>query len=214
MSERVGGSASSPVAVSPLVAAGAGVVVDGWEVPAPAGEASGAADVTAVDLCPWTKVQVRGDADLADLLGVGFGRTSEAADRLVVGSGPGEWLVLAAPGRAQELVDQLVARVGPGTTVIDQTHGRALVRVSGAGTLSVLQRLTAMDLDDRFVPDGSAFRTSVAGVVADVVRHDDDGPSYLIHCERSSGRYLVGCLLAVGEDRGATLVGRSSYAWG
>ena len=82
------------------------------------------------------------------------------------------------------------------------------MRVSGGATLTVLRRLTALDLDDRFVPHGAALRTSVARVVTDVVRDDVGGrPSYLLHCERSSGRYLLESLLAAGADFGAQIHG-------
>jgi hypothetical protein len=70
-----------------------------------------------------------------------------------------------------------------------------------------------MDLDDRFVPQGAALRTSLARVVTDLVRDDVDGrPSYLLHCERSSGRYLLDSLLAAGADFGAQLDG-SDPSW-
>ena len=78
----------------------------------------------------------------------------------------------------------------------------------------MLRRLTAFDLDDRFVPDGAAWRTSVAGVVTDLVRDDDGGPpSYLLHCERSSGRYLVDTVLAAGADLGAVLDAQPRTTW-
>lgn len=204
---------STPVAAGPLVPAGTGQVVDGWEVPAAVATPG---DVTIVDLSPWAKVAVRGDDDaVARLLEVPFGRARREPDRLVVGSGPGEWLVLAAAGRAAELVASLRTAAGDSfATVIDQSHGRALLRVRGKATLAALHRLTSMDLDDRFVPQGAAFRTMVAAVVADVVRDDDEeGPSYLLHCERSSGRYLAETLLAAGADLGATLVGEDSPGW-
>lgn len=202
----------TPVATGPLVPTGTGQVVDGWEVPAPA---TIPGDVTLVDLSSWAKVAVRGDGDVARALGVPFGRAHREADRLVVGSGPGEWLVLAAAGRAAELVASLQTAAGDSfATVIDQSHGRALLRVRGKATLVVLRRLTSMDLDDRFVPQGAALRTTVAAVVTDVVRDDDEvGPSYLLHCERSSGRYLAESLLAAGADLGATLVGEHSPGW-
>ena len=49
-------------------------------------------------------------------------------------------------------------------------------------------------------PNGSAFRSSVAGIAVDVIR-DDSGEtlSYLLHCERSSGQYLFDALLSAGE---------------
>jgi hypothetical protein len=47
----------------------------------------------------------------------------------------------------------------------------------------------------------------VAGVATDIVRDDTmiDGaavPSYLLHCERSSGQYLFGALVSAGESLG------------
>jgi sarcosine oxidase gamma subunit len=79
--------------------------------------------------------------------------------------------------------------------------------------MRLLRRVTAVDLDDRLVPNGSALRTSLARVVTDLVRDDDGGsPSYLLHCERSSGRYLQQSLLAAGSDLGAA-AGASGPAW-
>ena len=52
-------------------------------------------------------------------------------------------------------------------------------------------------------PDGAAFRSAVAGVATDFVRDDRAaGPSYLLHCERSSGQYLFGALVSAGESLG------------
>lgn len=79
--------------------------------------------------------------------------------------------------------------------------------------MALLSRVTAVDLDDRLVPNGSALRTSLARVVTDLVRDDVEGsPSFLMHCERSSGRYLQTSLLAAGSDLGAVL-GASTPAW-
>jgi heterotetrameric sarcosine oxidase gamma subunit len=185
-------------------------VSDGWEVPT--GEASG--DVALADLSGLAKVLVKGPAagaaGMVAVMGTRFGRAAWDGDRLVTGAAPGEWLVLGPRGTAGETVDryrsELAGLTSDLVTVMDLTHGRALLRVHGPSTLRLLRRLTALDLDDRFVPDGSALRTSVAGVVTDVVRDDLAGsPSYLVHCERSSGRYLLDTLLAAGEDLGAQL---------
>lgn len=184
-------------------------VVDGWEV------AAGAADAEAAvaDLCALTKVLVKAPVmdGVEQALGARFGRAAWDHDRLVTGAAPGEWLVLGPVGSAASTLEHyrsLLAGVTDGlTTVMDLTHGRALLRVSGPATLTVLRRLTAVDLDDRFVPQGAALRTSLARVVTDLVRDDvAGGPSYLLHCERSSGRYLVESLLAAGADLGARLV--------
>jgi heterotetrameric sarcosine oxidase gamma subunit len=187
-------------------------VAQGWEVPT--GDATG--DVALADLSGLAKVLVKGPAggpaaaELAARLGTRFGRAAWDGDRLVTGAAPGEWLVLGPQGTAGATVDhyrnELAGVTDELVTVMDLTHGRALLRVHGPSTRSLLRRLTALDLDDRFVPDGSALRTSVAGLVTDLVRDDVAGsPSYLLHCERSSGRYLLDTLRAAGEDLGAQL---------
>lgn len=184
-------------------------VVDGWEIASgAAGPAAAVADHSAL-----AKVLVKAPPtdEVEQALGVRFGRARWDHDRLVTGAGPGEWLVLGPVGSARATVEHyrsLLVGVTDGlVTVMDLTHGRALLRVSGPATLSVLSRLTAVDLDDRFVPQGAALRTSLARVVTDLVRDDVAGrASYLLHCERSSGRYLVESLLAAGADLGAGLV--------
>ncbi len=199
-------TAPTPVARSPLTLVGETVVVDGWEYAARA--ATG--PVVIADRSTLAKVQVRAapTAEVIEALGTRFGRTAWRGDRLVVGSGPDEWMVLGVPGTAAEIIEQVRSTVGAAdprqVDVVDLTHGRALVRVSGPGTMSLMQRVTAVDLDDRLVPNGSALRSSLAKVVTDIVRDDENGsPSFLLHCERSSGRYLQESLLAAGLDLGA-----------
>lgn len=75
----------------------------------------------------------------------------------------------------------------------------------------LLASLCGVDLADDMTPDGAAFRSSVAGVATDVVRHDRAGTrSYLLHCERSSGRYLFGALVSTGEPLGIGVDGFSA----
>jgi heterotetrameric sarcosine oxidase gamma subunit len=187
----------------------------GWEV---SGGRSGAA-LTITDCTPLAKVHLRApwNGAMAKALGVPFGRAdrddaSPEGGWLVVGSGPGEWLVLAPPGAAAAVTDWLatVAADAAGdefVSVTDLTHGRALVRVTGPDAAELLARLCGADLHDDMAPDGAALRSAVAGVATDVVRDDTmiDGaavPSYLLHCERSSGQYLFGALVSAGESLG------------
>jgi len=153
---------------------------------------------------------------MAKALGVPFGRAAREADGpwLVVGSGPGEWLVLAPPGAAAAAavagwLDTVAADSAPEefVSVVDLTHGRALVRVTGPDATELLARLCGADLHDDMAPDGAALRAPVAGVATDIIRDDIrvDGagvPSYLLHCERSSGQYLFGALVSAGESLG------------
>jgi heterotetrameric sarcosine oxidase gamma subunit len=216
--------ARSPIAPAPPV-----VRADGWEVSG----ARATGELTITDCSPLTKLQVRAPigGQAAAALGVRFGRAArDAAGRLVVGSGPGEWLLLAAPsppGQAAGL-DALVARA-PGECVswVDQTHGRALMRLSGPAAPRVLAKLCGIDLGEDITPDGAAFRTSVAALATDVIRDDvpgvpgQPGPpgvpgqpgvpgptrSYLLHCERSSGQYLFDAMLRAGAEFGLEIDG-------
>ncbi|MGH3342900.1 MAG: sarcosine oxidase subunit gamma [Carbonactinosporaceae bacterium] len=220
-----GTAAAEPVARSPITPAPPVVVQAGWEV---SGRRSTAA-LTLTDCTPLVKIQVKiqvraqvkaghGGA-LADLLGAGFGRAArDRAGALVVGSGPGEWLALAGPGTADALRERLAAGLAgmSGTegfvSVVDLTHGRALVRLSGMQAGDVLAKVCGIDLRDGVTPHGSALRTSVAGLVTDLVRDDRGGTrggtlSYLLHCERSSGQYLFEALIDAGEQFGIDVDG-------
>lgn len=135
------------------------------------------------------------DGPMASALGTRFGRAVRDGDRLTVGSGPGEWLVLAPVADLPKLASWLEQQgeADPGlVSVVDLTHGRAMLRLTGPDAADVLARVCAVDLSDRITPDGAAFRTSVARVATDVIRDDlgGAGPSYLLHVERSSGTYL------------------------
>ena len=67
----------------------------------------------------------------------------------------------------------------------------------------MLAKVCGIDTGDGITPDGAAFRSSVAGLATDVIRDDVGGVrSYLLHCERSSGAYLFGELLAAGGEFG------------
>jgi heterotetrameric sarcosine oxidase gamma subunit len=198
----------SPVARSPIAPAPPVRVEAGWEV---SGCRSDAA-LTIADHTPLAKVHLRApwNGAMAKALGVPFGRAARDPDGpwLVVGSGPGEWLVLAPPGAAAPVAGWLgtMAAESAGeefVSVVDLTHGRALVRVTGRDAAELLARLCGADLHDDMAPDGAALRAPVAGVATDIVRDDRAGvPSYLLHCERSSGQYLFGALVSAGESLG------------
>jgi heterotetrameric sarcosine oxidase gamma subunit len=197
---------------SPIPVTGPVALEADWEVSAARSDAA----LTLTDCTPLAKVHVRApwNGAMAKALGVPFGRAARdgtglvAGSGLVVGSGPGEWLVLAPAGEAGAVAGRLertAAESAPQefVSVIDLTHGRALVRVTGPHAAELLARLCPIDLADDMTPDGSALRSSVAGVATDLIRDDRPaGPSYLLHCERSSGRYLHDSLLAAGQSLG------------
>jgi heterotetrameric sarcosine oxidase gamma subunit len=187
------------------------LVLEGWEV---SGRRA-SAGLTLTDCTPLAKVQVRAPIGgrAAAELAVPFGRAArDAGGTLVVGSGPGEWLLLAAPGQAPALAghaEDIAARFPDELiTATDLTHGRALIRLTGQRGDGVLAKVCGIDTGDGVTPDGAAFRTAVAAVATDVIRHDSGGErSYLLHCERSSGAYLFGALLTAGGEFGIEIDG-------
>jgi heterotetrameric sarcosine oxidase gamma subunit len=202
---------SPPLARSPIRPPEPVAVLAGWEV---SGRHAGG-PLTLTDCTPLTKVLVRATpaGQAAAELAVPFGRARrDGAGTLVVGSGPGEWLLIAPPGQAMVVragLDDLGR--GPSreaVSVTDLTHGRALIRLTGRRAADVLAALCGIDLSDRVTPDGAAFRSSVAALATDVVRDDVAGVrSYLLHCERSSGQYLFDALLSAGRDLGIEIDG-------
>jgi heterotetrameric sarcosine oxidase gamma subunit len=202
---------TGPVARSPIEPPPPVVVIDGWEVSG----LRASAELTLTDCTPLAKVGVRApiSGPAAAELAVPFGRAArDPGGTLVAGSGPGEWLLLAAPGQAAALaarVEDLATRFPDELiTATDLTHGRALMRLTGARGDDVLAKVCGIDTGDGITPDGAAFRSSVAAVATDVIRDDAGGVrSYLLHCERSSGGYLFGELLAAGSEFGIEIDG-------
>jgi heterotetrameric sarcosine oxidase gamma subunit len=197
------GARFTPLARSPIAPAAPVIVSHGWEISGARSEAA----LRLVDCTPLAKLQVRAEPDgvAAEQLGQRFGRAGRDADgSLVIGSGPGEWLVVGACGSAEALA----ARVPRPARLVDLTHGRALLRLTGADAARLLAKLCPIDLDDRSTPDGAAFRSSVAKLVTDVVREDDaNTPSYWLHCEWASGQYLFDALLDAGREFGIEVDG-------
>lgn len=176
----------------------------GWEV---SGATSNGA-LRLADLTPLSKVLVRAatGSAAARKLGCDFGSSRRADGSLVIGAGPGEWLLLGPAGSPPKVAAELessgaAAKEDELLTVIDMTHGSVVLRLSGESSHRVLEKLCAIDLSDGAVPSASCFRSSVARLRCTVVR-DDLGPerSYLIESDRSSGQYLFDAILDAGAE--------------
>lgn len=88
-------------------------------------------------------------------------------------------------------------------SVVDHTHSRALFRLTGSASPSVLEKVCSLDWSDAMTPDGAVVSASVARVTCDITRNDVDGVgSYLIACDRSFGQYLFDALLDAGDEFG------------
>lgn len=192
---------AEPIARTPL--RGAPVeVIDGREYQQGATEG----DLLITDLSMTQKVVYKQISGQRADLGVGYGEIAWSGDTLVVGSSPGEWIVIDNPGAPIEDV--------PGTRHTDISNGRAMIRISGKNTLELMRRVSAFNFDERLFPDQAAVRTSVATVTTDVIRDDVGGQqSYIIHVERSSGIYMQEMLLEAGAEFGAQ-IGQASPNFG
>jgi heterotetrameric sarcosine oxidase gamma subunit len=200
-----------PLGRGPIAPAPPVVVWHGWEVSG----RQAAGEFTLTDCAPLAKVQAKAPPGgrLAATLGVPFGRVArDDHGVLVVGSGPGEWMLIGPAGEEKAIAARLEGIAGrspdESATVVDITHGRALMRLNGSRAVAVLAKLCGIDLSDDMTPDGAALRSSVAAVATDIIRDDQDGlRSYLMHCERSSGQYLFEILLESSAEYGIEIAG-------
>jgi heterotetrameric sarcosine oxidase gamma subunit len=195
----------TPIARSPI-AQRAAILRDGWEV----FDVQSQAALRIADCTPLAKWIVRADpvGAAARTLDTPHNRARREGGVLVVGSAPGEWTLIGDAGAAA--LAKRACDAGPDefSNCIDQTHGRALLRIAGERARDLLAKVCGIDLHDRITPNGQAFRSSVAKLVADVAREDLAGmPSYWLHCERSSGQYLFDALLDAGKEFGIDFSG-------
>jgi heterotetrameric sarcosine oxidase gamma subunit len=157
------------------------------------------------DCSPMAKVLIHADPSsaMAERLAVPFGRSRRDDDgTLMLRVRPAQWLLFAETGQADVLVEQWEAvadQTGEFVSVIDVTSGRTLLRLTGTSSPALLAKICALDLAT--APDGSALRSSVAKVNAEIVRDDAGGQrSYLLACERSYGRFLTEAIHDAGEE--------------
>lgn len=166
-------------------------------------ETADSGDLVLADASATTKWLVRASASgaVAARLDAVFGSSSTAAGGvLVLGSRPGEWIVLGTA----DAVDGLDT-VDPSDHVsaLDWTHGRALFRVTGPDAPRMLEKVCSLDWSDPMTPNGAVASASVAKVTCDIARNDVDGtPSYLVFCDRSFGQYLFDALIDAGDEFG------------
>jgi len=177
---------------------------------------SNVGDLALTDASATTKWLVRAsnDGPTADLLGARFGTSQVAAGgALVLGSRPGEWIILGAPAEVAATVADLDAHDGRDfVSALDWTHSRAMFRVTGAEATRMLEKVCGIDWSDHMTPDGAVVSASVALVTCDLARndvnHDDTAgtPSYLIFCDRSFGQYLFDALVDAGDEFGLSVL--------
>ena len=165
-------------------------------------------DLVLADASATTKWLVRASRSpnaAAERLGAPFGSSSVAAGgALVLGSRPGEWVVLGTADEVAEVVEGLDGSDSSDfVTALDWTHGRALFRVTGDSAPRMLEKVCSLDWSDPMTPDGAVASASLAKVTCDIARNDVNGTlSYLVFCDRSFGQYLFDALIDAGDESG------------
>ena len=165
-------------------------------------------DLMLADASATTKWLVRAAGSpnaAAERLGAPFGSSrTVAGGTLVLGSRPGEWVVLGSADAVAETVEGLDGLDSSDfVTALDWTHGRALFRVTGGSAPRMLEKVCSLDWSDPMTPDGAVASASLAKVTCDIARNDVGGtPSYLVFCDRSFGQYLFDALIDAGDEFG------------
>ena len=172
--------------------------------------ASADGDLTLADASATTKWLVRASPDgpTAARVGVAFGSSSlTPSGALVLGSRPGEWIIVGTPGEvAAGVADLDGLDAEEFMTALDWTHSRAMFRVTGAEAARMLEKVCGIDWGDHMTPDGAVVSASVALTTCDLARNDVDGTrSYLVFCDRSFGQYLFDALIDAGNEFGITV---------
>ena len=178
--------------------------------------ASEGGNLTLTDASATTKWLVRAGVDgpTADRLGARFGSSQMApGGALVLGSRPGEWIIVGTPGEVAAAVADLAGLSEQEfMTALDWTHSRAMFRVTGADATRMLEKVCGIDWSDNMTPDGAVVSASVALTTCDLARNDVDGtPSYLIFCDRSFGQYLFDALIDAGNEFALTVTASSAF---
>ena len=117
----------------------------------------------------------------------------------LLGTGPGAWLVLGEDGAADHAA-RLRAALGPLASVSDQSGGYQILRLSGPGARTVLQRGAAIDLHPSAFGPG-AVATTVIAHIGVILWQLDAAPTYEIALFRSYatsfGHWLAAALAAL-----------------
>ena len=117
-----------------------------------------------------------------------------------------KWRTFTDPGGfAWSVTPSEWTRLGdhPQGEAVDLTSVRAMFRLTGDLSASLLNKICGLDFGEELFPDGSSARTLVAGVATEIVRDDHQGTrSYLILPSRSFGRYMEETIRDAGLEFG------------
>jgi heterotetrameric sarcosine oxidase gamma subunit len=99
-------------------------------------------------------------------------RAEITGDSMAVWIQPSGWLVIRSRGIEGALAKRLGDATGDTIAVVDQSHGRAVLRLSGAHAGDVLAKGSRVDLHPRVFSAGSAATTTIDHITVTIVQVD------------------------------------------
>jgi heterotetrameric sarcosine oxidase gamma subunit len=114
---------------------------------------------------------------------------------------PGGWLLEAEPAAPGAFLRRVAAAVTNLAAAVDQSHGRSVIRITGAETRTVLATCCRLDLHPRVFGPGAAASTLVAHVAC-VIRALDDGAGFDLVVGATYARWLIEDLLEASAVHG------------
>ena len=132
------------------------------------------------------------------------GRFVRAGEVSMVTIAPDTWLVTTPFVEEGALADRLRAALAGLASVVDQSHGKTVLRLSGAMARSVLDKGCRIDLHPRAFSRGSAAVTPIDHVTV-VLAQTDDTPTYYLVAPATLVRSLTDFLVLSAAEFGVTV---------
>lgn len=122
----------------------------------------------------------------------------------VIGTAPGQWLVVAESKEARALPAMLAVALKGLATVVDLSDGKAVLRISGPRARDTLAKGCSLDLHRSAFNPGSAGTTPVA-LIDCVIWQVDETPSYDLAVPASFAESFWSWLTASAAEYGYTV---------
>ena len=139
------------------------------------------------------------------------GGVAAARDGWTLWTGPAEWLHVSPGGDGWALERELLRAAGPASgTVVDVSHGRAVLRLTGAPVRELLAGFCPIDLHPRGFPAGRCTQTLFGKMTVLLHALDDDragGDAFEIYVSRSFADALAEAVLSAGHEYGCRIGG-------
>lgn len=122
----------------------------------------------------------------------------------LIGTAPGQWLAVAEGAGARPLLGKLAAALKGLATVVNQSHGKAVLRISGPRARDVLAKGCSLDLHQRVFGPGSAAITPIALIDCQLWQVDER-PTYDLAVPTSYAESFLCWLTASAAEYGYTV---------